>query len=84
MNIFSFTYFKTFQSNYLVNLKNFKVNCAISRGGEGGWWFRNCHHSNLNGEYQDPSKNDQKGLIWSDFNSAHSLKSSVMMVKRRN
>jgi len=57
-------------------------NCATRYGG-GGWWFKNCHKSNLNGEYQNPSKYNYKGLNWDHFNGGGSLKRAVMKVKRK-
>jgi len=58
-------------------------NCATRYGGGGGWWFNNCHNANLNGEYQNPSKNDDRGLKWHHFNGAGSLKRTLMKVKRK-
>ena len=36
-------------------------NCAVIY--TGGWWYRSCHQSNLNGQYLRNSKSD-KGIRW--------------------
>ena len=64
-------------------MKFFLGNCSSDLGGGGGWWYINCHHSNLNGEYQNPPENDAGGLIWAHFNGYYSLKKVVMKVKRK-
>ncbi|XP_022234838.2 fibrinogen-like protein 1 [Drosophila obscura] len=64
-----------------------KFNCAESHGG--GWWFKNCAHSSLNGIYYDGGKRTASrrfGLEWgywrnytSDYNN--SLLFSEMMIR---
>lgn len=50
--------------------------CAMYNGG--GWWYRHCHVSNLNGPYD-------VGMVW--FNRAWQdwlqIKSSIMMIRPR-
>jgi len=57
--------------------------CAPAYGG--GWWFYSCFESNLNGEYHsNPVDNDHyKGLIWELWRGDYSLKSSKMMIRRK-
>ena len=69
--------------NILINRIFFLGNCSSEIGGGGGWWFKNCHRANLNGEYQNPSKNDAKGIRWSRFDHNHSLKKAEMKVKKK-
>ena len=37
--------------------------CSV-RWGEGGWWYRDCYHSNLNGSYNVTTS---KGLYWTYY-----------------
>ena len=37
-------------------------NCAVTY--TGAWWYRNCHHCNLNGKYLGNTNGDDKGIIW--------------------
>ncbi|XP_055598962.1 microfibril-associated glycoprotein 4-like [Uranotaenia lowii] len=57
-------------------------NCAVEY--HGGWWFKNCHHGNLNGEYL--LKGDGwKGVYWNTFRGLnYSLKESRIMIRARN
>lgn len=55
-----------------------KYNCADRYGG--GWWYRNCHSSNLNGIYL----NDEygKGLNWKSWRGhSESMKNSEMKIR---
>ncbi|XP_071953647.1 fibrinogen-like protein A [Antedon mediterranea] len=56
-------------------------NCAETF--KGGWWYENCHYSNLNGLYLIPGTANYTGINWRYFhNNKNSLKKTVMMVKR--
>jgi len=46
------------------------VNCAIF--GHGGWWYRSCYESNLNGKY---GARDKTGVKW--WNSHYSKRSHI-------
>ena len=53
------------------------VNCAVEY--TGAWWYKHCHHSNLNGKY---GKNQgSSGLEWYHFRSYLSLKFSEMKLR---
>ena len=52
-------------------------NCAVSY--TGAWWYKNCHHSNLNGKY---GKNQgYRWVHWYHFRSGLSLKFSEMKLR---
>ena len=64
-----------------------KTNCAALT--KGGWWYRNCHDSNLNGvwyekgELADPRIPD--GIIWQHWiGNTHSLKTVVLAIRPSN
>lgn len=47
---------------------------------KGGWWFDNCLHSNLNGQYNDTGLD--MGIIWEGWKGkSYSLKKTTMMVR---
>ena len=59
-------------------------NCAIAF--KGGWWFNNCHASNLNGFYHNgqysPSEGDRDGVVWETWKGLQeSLKETVMKIR---
>ena len=53
-------------------------NCAVTY--TGGWWFGNCHHSDLNGLYHGSSH--AGGVNWYDWKGFdYSLRSSEMKLR---
>ncbi|VDI43239.1 Hypothetical predicted protein, partial [Mytilus galloprovincialis] len=58
-------------------------NCAAYEGGNGGWWYRRCLSSNLNGPYMAGPVHNQTAFVWANWPSSYySLKKSSMMIKR--
>ena len=59
-------------------------NCAQSY--HGGWWFRQCFQSHLNGLYQhNPVISSRNGIIWSTWkNYEYSLKFTEMKTRNNN
>ena len=53
-------------------------NCAVEY--TGAWWYKGCHHSNLNGKYLG-NKRDYRGVAWNHFRSRQSLKFSEMKLR---
>ena len=53
-------------------------NCAVRF--TGAWWYRNCHSSNLNGQYLG-DKSDTRGARWNNFRVALSLKFTEMKLR---
>jgi len=46
----------------------------------GAWWYKSCHHSNLNGKYLG-DKDDRRGAMWYAFRSNLSLKFTEMKLR---
>jgi len=82
----SFTYQKGFpfstidQNNHPT--KTYGGNCADHF--KGGWWYNDCHHSNLNGLYLhgDHPKQWAQGVNWKTFDDyTHSMKKANMKIR---
>ncbi|CAG2235296.1 FCN [Mytilus edulis] len=58
------------------------ISCAESC--QGAWWYKSCHHTNLNGEYLGgPHTYFTRGMKWRAWKGDYySLKSTKMMIKR--
>ncbi|VDI30097.1 Hypothetical predicted protein [Mytilus galloprovincialis] len=73
--------------NYHNGLKfstmdNDKNSCAVTF--KGGWWYNECHHSNLNGLYLKGSNTTfGEGINWFQWKGhKYSLKTTTMMIRR--
>jgi len=56
-------------------------NCAVVH--HGGWWFRNCFESNLNGRYyHDGMSDNEDGIIWRTFTGYEYSAKTVSMAIR--
>uniref|UniRef100_A0A1I8P0U7 Fibrinogen C-terminal domain-containing protein n=1 Tax=Stomoxys calcitrans TaxID=35570 RepID=A0A1I8P0U7_STOCA len=52
-------------------------NCAI--GFRGGWWFKNCYTSHLNGVYDSKGY----GILWDTWRPKYSLSYAEMKIRRK-
>ena len=61
----------------------YNLNCAVLH--KGGWWYRHCHSSNINGPYLSGSHTSYAdGVIWSRWlGHNYSLKVTEMKVKHK-
>ena len=62
---------------------NSQKSCAKSF--KGGWWYRDCHRSNLNGQYlRGKNTTFGRGVIWKNWRGhQYSLKKTVMKIRPR-
>ena len=60
---------------------NANENCAVMF--HGGWWFNNCHESNLNGQYVEGGDvQEGRGISWKSWKGAdESLQSTTMKLR---
>ena len=59
------------------------VNCA--EDSTGGWWYRHCYNSNLNGCYFNTATINAQGIVWYTWKNARiSLKFTEMKTRRNN
>jgi len=56
----------------------YSEHCAVSW--TGAWWYKSCHHSNLNGKYLG-NKRDSRGAVWDAFRGSLSLKFTEMKLR---
>ena len=50
----------------------------------GAWWYKSCHHVNLNGQYKYNSTTTANGIIWKAWHGyEYSLKKTEMKIRRR-
>ena len=55
---------------------------SCARDNKGAWWYKNCHHSNLNGQYLGGTHDTfAEGVNWMTFRSYYSLKRSEMKLR---
>jgi hypothetical protein len=58
------------------------INCAKDHGGQGAWWYKACHHSNLNGLYLMAGELFGKGMNWYHWkNDRRSMKKTEMKLR---
>ena len=56
--------------------------CA--RTHRGGWWYRDCDHANLNGQYKMEGQMEESadtGIEWDAWKEQYSFKSSMIRIK---
>ena len=60
-----------------------KTNCAVRF--KGAWWYKSCHHSNLNGVYHHGAHtSNADGINWYTWKGHHySLKATSMKIRPR-
>ena len=59
--------------------------CSVKYGGEGGWWYKNCHYFNLNGGKFGEDNNH--GLKWKEITGTACvdgcLEESAMLIRHK-
>ncbi|XP_049530601.1 microfibril-associated glycoprotein 4-like isoform X2 [Anopheles darlingi] len=62
--------------------KNDKSNHNCARRWTGGWWFRDCYRSHLNGPYLHSNRDDISKMEWYDFHDEwNGLSYARMMIR---
>jgi ficolin len=55
-------------------------NCAVEN--RGGWWYKNCHYSNLNGLYLEAKATLDQGMGWYQWkNDRRCMKKTEMKIR---
>ena len=76
----------TYHNQYAFSTKDRDNDVTSSRCAQistGAWWYKSCHHSNLNGVYG--STDSSKGVNWYYWKGFRvSMAGTRMMVKRKN
>lgn len=76
--------FSTKDADHDTSTTGREVHCAQTY--HGGWWYKSCHESNLNGKYYygGYQKTFADGINWFDWHGYHhSLKKTEMKMRRR-
>ncbi|XP_048771262.2 ryncolin-1-like [Ostrea edulis] len=61
---------------------NDKSSAHCARTYSAAWWYKNCHKSNLNGQYVHSAKVNGKYIVWYNWgHSSASLRKVTMMIK---
>ena len=56
-------------------------NCATKYGGNGGNWYNQCLHQNMNGKYGADGDAGGEYMFWASFDNGMALKSMRWMVR---
>ncbi|ETN65253.1 hypothetical protein AND_002984 [Anopheles darlingi] len=71
-----------FSTYDMDNDRSDELNCA--KENHGGWWYKDCGDSNLNGAYRKEYSHDRMGLYWEEFRGYYySLKRTRVMIRFR-
>ena len=70
---------KQFSTKDQDNDERSSDNCAVQY--HGGFWYRNCHHTNLNGEYLRNGASSAAGVRWWHWKRNYSMKQVEMKIK---
>jgi ficolin len=70
---------KAFSTKDRDNDTDKSMNCATYY--KGAWWYKSCHHVNINGLYVG-NKVDNKGMLWDTFKGSQSMKTTSMMLRK--
>ncbi|XP_062618305.1 uncharacterized protein LOC134279904 [Saccostrea cucullata] len=57
-------------------------NCATQY--HGAWWYKSCHHSNMNGQYAHSAVSGGKYAVWQGWKGSEALKQTMMMIRHKN
>ena len=74
---------QNFTTNDRDNDEKAEANCAVDRGG--GWWYKQCGHTQLTGRYyQDQNHGTWLGIVWKSWlGSSYSLKKATVMIREK-
>ncbi|XP_071837560.1 fibrinogen-like protein A isoform X4 [Apostichopus japonicus] len=62
------------------NDNNNAGNCAVTF--QGAWWYKNCHYSNLNGDYHAVDNQPAVSITWSYLpGNSHNIKYTEMKIR---
>ena len=81
-----FTTFDKDNDEFFIETRNgnTEMNCAVERGGGGGWWKR-CGKQNMNGIYGGKNDSGKKYMHWRNFDNNddwQALKSMTFMFRQ--
>ena len=63
----------------------YDTSCSSQSGGRGGWWYRSCFVTNMNGRYYQTSIESRDGVVWLGVkNTWESLKETWLMIRPRS